>query len=146
MKRNACSLNKMVDVTFWRFIDRSQLLHLVNAWLIYQWGDLAAFAFDQCLTNIRNEVILSWLVGTNVMKSWCWHWICDKICDHSRLMERFSWVNGLLVSFRHNGDLSLKPYLHHDYLSCTAALCKKCPWMADYCSNLEASTQIIIFF
>ncbi len=60
-------------------------------------------------------------------------------------MERFSWVNGLLVSFRHNGDLSLRPYLHHDYLSCTAALCKKCPWMADYCSNLEASTQIIIF-
>jgi hypothetical protein len=52
----------------------------------------------------------------------------------------------LLVSFRHNGDLSLRPYLHHDYLSCTAALCKKCPWMADYCSNLEASTQIIIFF
>jgi len=60
-------------------------------------------------------------------------------------MERFSWVNGLLVSFRHNGDLSLRPYLHHDYLSCTAALCKKCPWMVNYCSNLEASTQIIIF-
>jgi hypothetical protein len=60
-------------------------------------------------------------------------------------MERFSWVNGLLVSFRHNGDLSLRPYLHHDYLSYTAALCKKCPWMANYYSNLEASTQIIIF-